>query len=583
MQPEPSSTRLWLQAMESVNAIQHSASLTFGEVLNDLSDRFGEHTALIDSELTLSFSGMAKLANRYANWCRTQPVQPGDVIALFMHNCAEYLPIWAGLTQAGYVVALINTNLTHDALAHAISVSDAKLIIIGAELEAGIRPLLGRFPNLICVGHGDSLSFWPRVDVAINAVDDIPPPRAVSSPHETALLIYTSGTTGFPKAARVSHARILRWSYWFAGLMNTRPTDRLYNCLPMYHSTGGVSSIGALLVNGGSVYIRRRFSAQKFWPEIIESRATIFQYIGELCRYLLNADTHPLERSHFLRLCCGNGLRKEVWHNFENRFQIPRILEFYAMTEGAVSLYNCEGRAGSVGRIPRFLEHRASIALVRTDTHSNTPVRGVDGNCIACGTDEPGEAIGRLEPGNRFDGYTDNTQSESKIIRNVFETGDMWYRTGDLMHRDKDGFYYFNDRLGDSFRWKGENISANEVANVISLSPSVVDSVVYGVRIPGHEGQAGMAAIVRAAGFSLTELHEHVHSQLPAYARPIFLRICASISRTGTFKLAGGSIAKEGIENTRLEDIWFDNRETHSYIPLTRDILSAIQKGEMRI
>ena len=212
---------------------------------------------------------------------------------------------------------------------------------------------------------------------------------------DRALYIYTSGTTGLPKAVNVSHFRLMQWSHWFAGMMDTRPDDRIYNCLPMYHSVGGVVAIGAALVNGGSVVLRERFSASGFWDDVVESKCTIFQYIGELCRYLVNTPARTPEAQHQLRLACGNGMRAEVWEEFQRRFQIPQILEFYAATEGNFSLYNCEGRVGAIGKIPSFLKHRLSMALVKFDFETGEPIRNEEGFCIRCSANEAGEAIGQ--------------------------------------------------------------------------------------------------------------------------------------------------------------------------------------------
>src|SRR6185312_15812830 len=258
-----------------------------------------------------------------------------------------------------------------------------------------------------------------------------------------------------------SHHRLMQWSHWFAGLMGITPADRLYDCLPMYHSVGGVVATCATLVGGGAVVVRERFSASRFWQDVREERCTIFQYIGELCRYLTASPAGPGDEAvHSLRLACGNGLRGEVWKEFQSRFRIPQILEYYAATEGTFSLYNCEGRVGSIGRIPPFLSHRYPVALVRSDPASGAPVRDAEGRCIPCDPGEAGEAIGQIalcagSPGARFEGYADAEATRRKVLRDVFQPGDAWYRTGDLMSRDAQGFYYFVDRIGDTFRWKG--------------------------------------------------------------------------------------------------------------------------------
>ena len=354
----------------------------------------------------------------------------------------------------------------------------------------------------------------------LDAAEQRPP-----SINDRALHIYTSGTTGLPKAANISHFRLLEWSYWFAGMMDTKPTDRMYNCLPLYHSTGGVVAVGALLVNGGSVVIRPSFSASRFWDDVIASECTLFQYIGELCRYLVNTPSQPRETAHQLRLCCGNGLQPDIWDTFQNRFNIPRILEFYASTEGNVSLYNCEGRTGAIGRVPRFLAHSFPVALIRSD-ETGEPQRDGDGFCMRCETDEAGEAIGKIVGGadaphiSQFEGYTDAGASDTKVLRNVFAAGDVWYRTGDLMRKDAAGFFYFVDRVGDTFRWKGENVSTAQVAQAICTCPGVRQAVVYGVAVPGTDGKAGMAAMVVDAAFDLAAFRQRLAASLPILCQP---------------------------------------------------------------
>ena len=321
--------------------------------------------------------------------------------------------------------------------------------------------------------------------------------RRATTLADRALLIFTSGTTGLPKAAAVSHHRVVAWSHWFAGLADMRADDRMYDCLPLCHSVGGVAALAAALVNGGSVVIAEKFSASRFWGEVARWDCTIFQYIGELCRYLVAAPTSAAEKAHRLRLACGNGLSADVWRAFAERFGVPQILEFYASTEGNLTLYNVEGKVGAIGRQPPFLAARDAIALARFDSDKEAPWRGPDGFCARCGVDEVGEALGRIgrEAGQRFEGYTEPAETEKKILRDVFAPGDAWMRTGDLMRRDREGFYYFVDRVGDTFRWKGENVATSEVAAALGRAPGVREAVVYGVAVPNADGKAGMAAL----------------------------------------------------------------------------------------
>jgi fatty-acyl-CoA synthase len=489
------------------------------------------------------------------------------------------------------VVALINTNLTDRSLAHCIDVVMPRHLIVAAELIesfASARLHLATRPAVWA--HGADAVDFARIDRDLERRADGPldlAERPAVTIDDKALYIYTSGTTGLPKAANVSHARVMMWSQWFAGMMDTRPTDRMYDCLPMYHSVGGVVATGALLVSGGSVVIRERFSARQFWDDVIRHDCTLVQYIGELCRYLVNAPPHPGETAHRIRMACGNGLRADVWDGFTRRFAIPHILEFYAATEGNLSLYNVEDKPGAIGRVPSFLAHRFPAAIVRFDVERGEPLRDPDGRCIRCAADEVGEAIGRIEgaaPGARFDGYTDAQASENKILRDVFRPGDAWFRTGDLMRKDAQGYFYFADRIGDTFRWKGENVSTSEVAETIARCPGVLDATVYGVAVPEADGRAGMAALVVAEGFDLAALRQHVDTSLPAYARPVFVRLRTELETTTTFKHRKDELVRRGYDSVGADDaIYFYDPHEQAYVPMDVERYRLIRNGEMRL
>jgi fatty-acyl-CoA synthase len=392
-----------------------------------------------------------------------------------------------------------------------------------------------------------------------------------------------------PKAANINHYRVMLASCAFAGVMDTRPTDRMYNCLPMYHTTGGVVATGALLHRGGSVVIREKFSAREFWDDVVRHECTLFQYIGELCRYLVNSPPNPNENRHKLRLICGNGLRPDLWNDFQKRFRIPLILEFYGATEGNVNIFNFEGKPGAVGRVPWFVAHRFPIAVVRFDVERQEPVRNAQGFCERCAHNEPGEVIGRIindpsRPGNRFEGYASAAQNEAKILRNVFKKGDAWFRTGDLMRRDADGYFYFVDRVGDTFRWKGENVSTSEVAGVMNGFPGILDANVYGVSVPGREGRAGMATVVCGSACDLAGLHAHLAANLPEYARPLFLRISSEIDMTGTFKQKKIDRVREGFNPAATPDpIYFNDPQARAFVPLDSALYAKIERGEVRL
>jgi len=583
--------KAWVRALERTAAIERDRSLTLPVLIGRLAERFGEQPALSSTDAALSYRGLAAACHRYGRWGLARSLGRNDTVCLVMANCPDYLAIWLGLSGIGATVALINTNLRRELLAHSINLVAPRHVIAGASLSEAvreIRPLLDA--GVECWVNGEAGGDLPRLDEAVaglpgEALRD----SEVQAPslEDRALCIYTSGTTGLPKAANVSHFRVMQWSHWFAGLIDVQPEDRMYDCLPMYHSVGGVVATGATLVGGGTVVLRERFSASGFWKDVVAERCTLFQYIGELCRYLLTGAPQAEESHHTLRLACGNGLRAEVWSDFQRRFRIPQILEYYAATEGNFSLYNCEGRPGAIGRIPPFLAHRAPVALVKYDVEAEAPARDAAGRCVRCAPHEAGEALGEIVSANgatRFEGYTDSAASATKILRNVFAAGDAWYRTGDLMRQDEQGFFYFVDRVGETYRWKGENVSTTEVAAVIAACPGVADAAVYGVCVPSSEGRAGMAAVVVAPDFDLNELRRALVARLPDYARPLFIRVVTAIELTGTFKLRKHELALEGYDLTRVRDaLYMDDAAQGAYVPLDSKLHARLKAGQLRL
>jgi fatty-acyl-CoA synthase len=582
--------RAWLRALELTSAVAKSPSRTFPVVIAELAERFGDAPALLSDGEILSFRELAERANRYARWARAQGLKKGDTVCLMMANRPEYMAIWLGITRAGGVVALLNTNLVGASLAHCIAVVDPNHIIVASDLAETLEQACPSLATRVTIWrHGAGASTGSDIAAVVAGLpgDSLAAEEIVPvSIDDRALYVYTSGTTGLPKAAKVSHHRLMMWTHWFAGMMETQPTDRMYNCLPMYHSIGGAVATGAVLVNGGAVVIREKFSASRFWDDIVRFDCTLFQYIGELCRYLLAAPLHQYETRHRLRMCCGNGMRGDIWEAFRERFAIPQVLEFYAATEANVSLFNVEGKPGAIGRMPPFIAHRSALALVKFDVERNAPVRDGDGFCVRCAVNETGEAIGRIsgDAGARFDGYTDDAATEKKVLRDVFEHGDAWFRTGDLMRRDDAHFYYFVDRIGDTFRWKGENVATSEVAAAIAAFPGVVDVNVYGVAMPGADGRAGMAEIVCRGPIDLGEFRDHLAQHLPRYAHPVLLRLRKEIDLTPTFKPLKPTIGPEAYDPGVCPDgLFVNDPEQHAYVALDQALYARIRAGAMQL
>ncbi len=585
-----SAARAWQRALELTAPITRNPARILPTVIEEGARRFREKPALLSERESLTYRELMERSNRYARWALDIGLEKGDAVCLLMPNRPEYLAVWLGITSVGGVAALVNTNLVGASLAHCVNIARPKHIIVAAELLPNCLPA-GLTGDARIWAHGDGCDGFPRVDHAANLYSGETLARSQRRDvtiEDCALYLYTSGATGMPKAANVSHGRLLQWSSWFAGMMDTRQDDRLYNCLPMYHSTGGVLATGAVLIAGGSVVIREKFSANQFWSEVVRWDCTLFQYIGELCRYLLQAEANPCEMRHRIRMCCGNGLRPDVWSAFKDRFGVPQIFEFYASTEGNVSLFNIEGKPGAVGRVPPYLAHRPPAVLVQVDYEKGEPVRDMRGCCIRCRAGEPGEAIGKLRNGSPsvgawFEGYTNDEATEQKILRNVFEPGDAWYRTGDVMRQDERGFFYFVDRLGDTFRWKGENVSTTEVSEALCAFPGIGQALVYGVAIPGCDGRAGMATVVARVDLDLAALRRHLLNCLPSYAVPLFLRVRSELELTATFKPIRNVLQRQGYDPASAGDVWFHSKEQQAFVRVDQHLYVRIQQRQIHL
>jgi fatty-acyl-CoA synthase len=590
------------RTLELTRPIASRPAHLFADLVDEVAARYGDKPALVSDRESLTYRELVERSRRYARWALAQGLAKGDVVALLMGNRPEYVAIWLGIIRAGGTAALLNTNLAGPALGYCIDTVAPRNIIVAAEFVAAFngsgrwrktKPSVwvhGAAADATGAASGED-SRYPRIDDAIAAFDgtaSLPhgPPLTIE---DRALFIYTSGTTGMPKAANINHFRLMLAALGFAGVMDTRADDTMYDCLPMYHTSGGVAAIGAMLAVGGTVFIREKFSARQFWDDVVRRQCTLFMYIGELCRYLVNSAPHPSERAHRLRLACGNGLRPDVWKPFKERFAIPSIIEFYAATEGNVALFNFEGRPGAVGRIPWYLRKSFPTKILRFDFETRAPLRNAKGFCEEAAPDEIGEAVGRIlkdpsAPAARFDGYSDAAENEKKIWRNVFVSGDSWFRTGDLMRRDAHGYYYFIDRVGETYRWKGENVSTTEVAEILSAFPAIREASVYGVAVPGREGRAGMAAIVCERDIDLGALRAYLAAHLPGYARPVFLRISNEIAATTTFKQRKIDLVREGFDPAGIADpLYVDDPDGRTFRPLDAAGYSQIVAGEIRL
>jgi len=577
----------------AVRKIDPDASVLVCDDFENAVDKYADHTALVFEGERYTYRQFDALANRFAAWGLAQGVAHGDTVALLLPNRAEYVPAWVGLSKIGAAAALINNNLTGAALAHCLSISGATHVITDTESLAAI--------DTIRAGLARPLTYWvidaegalegdrKSLDLKEPKLAPERPPAAYRTglkSRDVALYIYTSGTTGLPKAAKITHMRAQLYMRSFAGATNSNAEDKTYCVLPLYHATGGLCGVGSALLNGGTLVLRRKFSATHFWDDVVEHGCTVFVYIGELCRYLTNQAPHPKERAHQLKLAFGNGLRPEVWEEFQSRFGVPRVLEFYGSTEGNVSMFNFDGKPGAIGRVPPYLQRNFAVKLVKFDVEAEMPVRGEDGLCVLTAPGEPGEAVGLIKDDARhnFTGYADKAASDRKILRDVIEKDDAWFRTGDLMRQDEEGYFYFVDRIGDTFRWKGENVSTTEVAEAISRYPGVDEANVYGVKVGQLDGRAGMVAITPGADFKIEGLRDYLVRELPPYARPLFIRMAPAIETTGTFKYRKVDLVRDGFDPAKIEhDVYFDHPEQQAYARVTPELFAQIQSGAFRL
>lgn len=586
-----SAAKTWLQAIALTARVQAQPRRLLADIVEEWAQLQPERPALLSDGQSFTYGELTARINRYARWARGLGLRDGRTVCLLMPNRPDYLACWLGISSVGGTVALINTRLVGRSLAHCIDVADADHLILAADCVDAFesaRPHLHRVPQSWTLGNGDASG---DLDVALAAFEANPlslTERDDVTIDQRALLIYTSGTTGLPKAANVSHRRILTWAGWFAGMTDASTDDRLYDCLPLHHSVGGVAAPCSMLCAGASVVIAEKFSASRFWDDIVRFDCTVFQYIGELCRYLLKAQSSGRAAGHRLRLAVGNGLRGDIWKAFASRFAIPQILEFYAATEGNFSLFNVDGKPGAIGRIPPVLAHRFPASIIKVDADSGSPLRSKAGHCIACAPGETGEAVGRIGGADRdgapFEGYTDPAATEKKILRGVFTEGDAWFRTGDLMLRDEQGYFHFVDRVGDTFRWKGENVATSEVNDAIRDCLGVLDASTYGVAVPGTDGRAGMVALVVDRAFDFGMFREHVSYRLPRYAVPAFVRLCQALEATDTFKQKKQRLIREGFDPSAVDDpLFLLDPTTGDYRSIDRAVYGRIIAGEIRL
>ncbi|XP_078619598.1 long-chain fatty acid transport protein 2-like isoform X2 [Branchiostoma floridae x Branchiostoma japonicum] len=568
-----------------------------GSVLTQLADAVRSHPDkpfLLCGTEAHTYGEVDAVANRVANFFHNRGFHKGDTVALLIYNEPAFVWTFLGLARVGVRAALLNTNLREQALLHCIGIVGAKHIIVGQG-----QPLLDATSEVLSELQAEGVTIWLQGsalppagmsawDGPVQRESVQPLPVQVSiTPGDTLCYIYTSGTTGLPKAAIMTHGKFAGLSNMLVNFTGVLSSDIFYVTLPLYHTSGLGIGLGTAMTIGATLALRGKFSARHFWDDCRRYNATLTFYIGELLRYLCTTPERPDDKDHKLRLVLGAGLSPDVWRQFQERFGVPQIVEYYGMTEGTLGLINVQNRVGAVGvASPRYRKSK-SFSLIECDIDTGEPIRGKYGKCTEVKIGNPGLLVNKLSTDVPYSGYLGKPElTEKKILRNVFQEGDSYLNTGDLMRIDKEYFIYFVDRLGDTFRWKGENVATTEVAQVLSKMEGVQEVNVYGVKVPGQEGRAGMASIVPSPGQKpdFRRWYRYITTKLPPYARPLFLRLTEEMQVTGTFRHMKTTLVKEGFDPKKVKDPLFviDNGKK-SYIPLDETVYSGIVVEQARL
>lgn len=528
--------------------------------------KYPTKSAIVCEGTELNWSEFNALTNQFAHSLKQQGVSRGDCVSVLIENRIELLCSIFALAKIGATAGLINTGLTDRPLAHCISIIESKKCLVGQELLPQITAIKDQ------VDLTDKDYLWVN-DPMLNATapdwatdfsaslanmpsDNLSETKDIIA-GEIALYIFTSGTTGLPKPAVIYHRRIMSAAKPYSKVgFHAKPSDRMYICLPLYHATGFLLGIGSCLYSGASMFVRRRFSASQFWPEVQQYQTTLFVYVGELCRYLAMAPACPEEKDNPLKTMLGNGLRPDIWDSFRHRFGVKRITEIYGASEGNVSFLNILNKDSTIGT------GAVVVMLVKYDIDNDEMVLDENGKVIEVPVGEPGLMLGKIDDKYKFDGYKNADATNSKILTDLREPGDRWFNTGDLVRKVDVGFamglphYQFVDRVGDTFRWRAENVSTNEVGEILNACEQIEISNIYGVDVPGAEGKAGMAAITLKPGhtFDIVAFTAYVDRELPAFARPVFVRIQQEQDTTGTFKLFKGKLKQQAYHLDQVDE-----------------------------
>ncbi|MGH3969315.1 MAG: long-chain-acyl-CoA synthetase FadD6 [Mycobacterium sp.] len=546
-----------------------TSKTSIGKVFQDRAARYRDRVFLRFADQQLTYREANATANRYAAVLAARGVGHGDVVGIMLRNSPNAVLMMIAAVKTGAVAGMLNYHQRGEVLAHSLGLLDAKVLVTESDLVDAVDE---------CGAPGaEPLTIEELERLAATAPTTNPASASAVLAKDTAFYIFTSGTTGHPKASVMTHRRWLAALAGFGGLgLRLHGKDTLYSCLPLYHNNALTVAVGSVLNSGATLALGRSFSASRFWDEVIASEATAFIYIGEVCRYLLNQPPKPTDRAHKVRLIAGNGLRPEIWEEFTTRFGIERVCEFYAASEGNTAFINIFNVPKSTGISPM------PLAYVEYDPDTGAPLRDDNGRVRRVPAGEPGLLLSPVTKLQPFDGYTDPAASEKKLVRNAFRQGDCWFNTGDVMSPQGMGHASFVDRLGDTFRWKGENVATTQVEAALGVDEAVEECAVFGVEIPRTGGRAGMAAVKLREGaeFDGKALAATLYEQLPAYALPLFVRVVESMEHTTTFKSRKVDLREQGYGPDIEDPLFVLAGRDEGYVPFYDEYPDEVEGGK---
>ncbi len=575
-------------------SLKNEKVMSVGSVLEEQAARYPDKPLVLFEDRVITYREFNEAANTYANLFQNRGFIKGDTVALLMDNRPEYLIVHAGLAKIGVVPALVNNNIRGKVLAHALNIADARAIILGHEYIKEYQKIakevkLQKPGSVFLEREGKSMPI-PKgmedlTELLRSSLTENPVIKTPIKSKDTLEYIYTSGTTGMPKATVLKHQKWLQLGYGAGGYsLKATSDDVQYCCLPLYHNSGINIAWPTTLMWGGTFAMRKKFSATQFWDDIRKYNATLFIYIGELCRYLNNQPPKPDDADNPLKYILGNGMRGDYWMEFKNRFGIERIIEVYGATEGVGALSNIKGVPGMIGRLVAAGVRMGEVA--RYDRETGEFIRNAKGFVEKCEPGETGMFLAAINNTNPFAGYKNNRKATSdKIIDNVFRQGDRYFISGDLFQLHEKSYVSFVDRLGDTYKWKGEVVSTNEVADILNRFGGIEDSNVYGVEVKNTEGRAGMVALTMLpkAKMDWKSFSRYVVENLPVYARPYFVRIRKEKDATSSFKQLKTALQNEGFDPEKIRDqMYFLDPKKNAYVKMTKNLFKDIQGGKIR-